>query len=73
MDKILGPFERERCILQDRLSDLDGLVHDLIRRNSIVDQAKLLCLRRFDLLAGQQKFHAILAVDVASKTHDAAR
>ena len=73
MDKILGPFERERRILQDRLSDLDRLIHDLIRRNSIVDQAKLLSLRCFDLLASQQQLHAILAVDVASKTHDATR
>lgn len=31
MDKILGPFERERRILQDRFSDLDRLIHDLIR------------------------------------------
>ena len=34
---------------------------------------KLLRLRSLDLLAGEQKFHAVLAVDVASEANDAAR
>ena len=70
----LRPLQGQRRVLQALLGQLDGAVEHLFGGHHVVDEAERLSLGGLDLPAGEQKLHAVLAVDVAGgQAHDAAR
>ena len=68
----LRPFQGQRRVLQALLGQLNGAIKHFLGGHHVVDEAVGLRLGGLDLLAGEQKLHAVLAIDVAGEAHDAA-
>ena len=72
MHDLLRELQGQRSVLGDRGSDLQSLVHELLGRHDVVDEADLLGLVGVHQASGQQHVHGGLARNVAGHADQAA-